>query len=1387
MNNESTLTHSSVIAKSNLSIKPSIFHKDAASLEPQSSAKTAFQCQQTSALSSPHVLKKEGLIEELTQSPMEKGADLSVHSLTNDSTYSLKYPAPFNNTAHSEILHKEGDLNEIVTISVSDKNVYEDGISSMNRHLQCRKITSIRKDKDASFLHVNRHNTDGTPRSFTELSNSKAKRTVDTSDKCNIAPNGVIHAALNESSGDRDPCVDGSRITVHPMDADFNEGSLNKMKIRYEEFQEHKAEVTSINQQTTHYKFFPSVVLSNCLNRPQKAAPMACVLKQPKRHSRLKLAKKLKANISKQSADIKREEDHQECMEHNRQADLSLEEHTVKNENVDCSDSQSTSNLSNIDLIKDSSYAPGNACSKSPPDVDRVPSCDMDVIMDGGAFQGNTCEASSYECPFEEGSASLDPSLALYGGKYTLRTKRKVNFESEDGDSNLAANGSNANLPQPTEANEYVVMSPKSRKRRKVSKLPPIIIKYIIINRFKGRKNMKIKLQKIDSSEQQVTLTDEKIKFYNTMAPLKDFWPKVPDSPATKYPLFPTTPKKNSKRKTKPKSAKKKTGRVPKSERNVLKQSLPPRRRRHQTFLTPPLPTYNDDAKDCDTEFKDVMSKLGFLTDRSPSPLTMSPPRCWSPSDPRAEEILANQVEETALFKSHPLSCGKKENVSSKKRSRRPQTKSRKKLAISPQVAKLGNKLNQTELVKDGKRQKGKPRQKKSEKAPRKHTKIKDWDKRGNDEMVALVPEVQEQPVTPIDEDATSNYSSQPSEISLSGFSTGHVHSTQLESSDTQAHSPDSKPCSFMATLSQTCAVQKDSKSLSVPLLPNANTEQFKINTLGSQFPNVFQVKESKTAQNAIPKSFSRTSQVIQSAQFILNSPFVQEDPTEVQKRLLASVGKLRDTQNVPDSMPFEKLQSKLLPCTMNSQQQLTGLQDSTKQSDSSCSLESPFSKSSLVTSLRSPIKILSWKEKGELFDGTEFSSQKLSQNFLPNIFSGTKTLQNSTKAGSSKGLLDVQSGIAVLKELLHQKQKKIQATAERSLSKPKSSQSNQTEEKCINMKSQPATPNKKTRPPRSTKPKAVKNLKMDLIKHQSDQQMKSSTSDGNPGIFSDPEFESCYSLEDSLSPEHAYFDINSVGLCSSYTGSQFISADQNLPQKFLSDPVPTQAVDQDSVKQESPETEEKNICSLDRKVLIRPSSLSPDLFEKSSVDIKISPPFSLWKNGLLTQKFNTPCSTSFTQQSETSDGNKRRISKPGLLKEASFIAPRSEWAFTEMHTQTKESTSDTCSHPNSNSSFTALASSPETDFIDGDLELFISRHSDGLTATPYSSPRSICSPSQSKNGSATPRPVHILKPLMSPPSREEIMATLLDHDLMETVYQEPYFSNPSDAPEKPR
>ncbi|XP_075718396.1 DNA polymerase zeta catalytic subunit [Rhinoderma darwinii] len=1400
MNNESTLTHTSVIAKSKLSIKTSIFHKDAASLEPQSSAKTAFQCQHTSALSSPHVLKKEGLIEELSQSPGEKGSELSIHTFTTDSTYSIKYPAPFNNSAHSEILHKDVGMNDIISSPASDKNVYEDGISSVNRHLQCRKFTSIRKEKDAaSFLHLNRHSSEGTldrtHRNFTELSNNKVKKPADISDKCNVPPNSFAHAALTENC-DR------------TVDTDSNEGSLNKMKIRYEEFQEHKAEMTSGNQPATHYKFFPSVVLSNCLNRPQKATAMSCKIQKPKKPSRLKLSKKIKGSVSKEQVNVGGEVDHQEDKIHDIKNDLDHDQqHLMKPDNMDSSDVQGPVNLNEIELVKDNSYAPGNACSKSPPDVDRVPSCDIAVMMDDGAFQGNTCEMNSFECQFEEGNADSDPSSALYGNKYTLRAKRKVHFESEDGEASLGASNAKVNLPQSVEANEFAGNPQKSRKRRKVSnKLPPIIIKYIIINRFKGRKNMQVKLEKLDPSEDQVTLTDDKLQFYNKMAPLKHYWPKVPDSPAAKYPANPIAPKKNIKRKTKPKSAKKKPGKVPKTGSGILNRPPPPRRKKTCTFLTPPMPSYSVETEDCDTDYKDVMSKLGFLTERSPSPINMSPPRCWSPTDPQAEELKNSPVEETPLFKTYSFIAGKKEGeLCTKKRQRKAQTnKTRKKSPLStPTVKKQGNKMNQLELVKDSKRQKGKPRQKKSEKAPRKHTKIKEKAKIKNIETAGSEPLVHDQSGTQVDETARPTTDTPLSDFSLSGFSTGHVHSTQLLSCNNQEGVHES-PQSFNTTTTSVNSqnntiVQAETNLSSSSLILNKGRESFKVNNAKAPVPNVFQTKETNATKNIIPSSLSRPSQVIQNAQFTLKcTPFTQEeDPTEVQKRLLASVGKLRDSQSVPDALLFEKLQSKLLPCTMNCKQPVTSNQDQSKQSDSNSSSESPLPRSSLVTSLRSPIKMATWEQK-ELFDGTHFTPHKFNQNCLPDIFSCTKTLQNTIKTSASQGILDAHCGIAVLKELLHKKQEKEKATTfQESSPKLKRSQSSHTESKSSIKKSQCATPNKKTRAPRKTKPKAARNLKTVPVKHQADRHIKCSTSDGSPAIFADPDFESCYSLEDSLSPEHNYnFDINAVGqtgLCSLYTGSQFIPADQNLPQKFLSDPFPASTTENERIKQESQQTEHLNVRSAsDQKVLLRPSSLSslsPDLFEKSSIDNKQSPLVNQLQGGLLTQGFQQPPAVDgvFTPHLEDLEKNKCRLSSQELFRKASFNAAQSEWIHTDIRNENKDTALNACHQSISSSSFTGLASSPEIDFMDGDLELYISRHSGGLTPTPDSSPRSMSSPSQCKNGNATPRPVHILKPLMSPPSREEIMATLMDHDLMETIYQEPFFSNPSDAPEKPR
>ncbi|CAH2252147.1 DNA polymerase zeta catalytic subunit isoform X1 [Pelobates cultripes] len=1406
LNNESTLTHSSVIAKSKL-VKASLFHKDATSLEPQSSAKTAFQCQHTSALSS-HVLKKEGLMVELSKSALEKVPEHSVHSFPKESTYNMKYPAPFNKPSHPEVLPKDGSKNDIVP--ASDKNMFEEGISSVTRHLQCRKFASIRKiDKDGSFLHVNRHVTEDTiersARNFAELSNNKLKKSADGNDKCNNPPlSSFLPAALSESC-DMTPCADGSRTTMHPVDSTINEGSLNKLKVRYAELQEHKAEVTSANQQVTHYKFFPSVVLSNCLNRPQKPTPLSCKLQEPKK-TRLKLAKKLKASGNTEPpSDLDNGSNPESVATFEANSDLVQEHSVADNYQMESSTCPSAVELNDIDLVKDSSYAPGNACSKSPPDVDRVPSCDLAVMMDDGAFQTNSYEMNPFECHFEEGHTDSDPNLALYANKYTLRTKRKANFESEDGEGSPSPHNSKLNLPQPTESTEDDLNSQKVRKRRKMSsKLPPIIIKYIIINRFKGRKNMQVKLAKLDPSIEYVKLTEDKIQLYDKMAPLKDFWPKVPDSPATKFPIYPNAPKKNPKRKTKQKTAKKKPGRLPKScGDKILKKNIPVRRRRPHTFLASPMPSYNTETEDCDTDYKDVMSKLGFLTERSPSPINMSPPRCWSPTDPRAEEIYSSPVEETPLFKCPLIGSSKKEDLNTiKKRQRRAQANKSRKKITSPQIAvtKLGNKVAPSELVKNGKRQKGKSRQKKSENTPRKHTKIKDRDKKANVQPVesdTTVFQHQEQPI-PLKDDVLPQSLSQP-DFTLSGFSTGHLPSTQMPS--TSSMQEISSGCSFSITSNQLKFQQYSSQKethtpLQTPLPLNQDVEPFKISPTRAQIASVFQTKD-LTASQSIPNSFSRSSQVIQNAQFTLGNTFLnREHPTETQKRLLASVGKLREMQGSPESLPFEKF----FPNVFSSQQQGSSLTDPVKNCDSISSAPSSEggrdtiqpSKNGLTSTIKSPVKISQWKQKqGEVFEGTPFGNQKLSQNCLPDIFSCTKAVQNSIQGSAPQAILEGQSGIAVLKELLHKKQKAKVTNVLETITKLKESISNPPEPKCSNKKSPCATPNKRARAPRNTKTKGAKNVKIDIAKIPTEQRKGTSCS-RSPGILSDHGFESCYSLEDSLSPEHNYnFDINAVGqtgLCSLYSGSQFIPADQNLPQKFLSDPFPANTLDKECLHHDGAPSVQKK----PQQLLLRPSSLSPDLFEKCS-DIKQSSLLTQWKNGLVVQSLHYSSLNDglSIKDSEYCLSGKGLSNKKSILKEATFHSPEQSWSEVDPNCSIKDTSAfESCQRPCSNSSFTGLLSSPEGDFMDcvsEDLELYISRHIDGLTPTPDSSPRSISSPSQTKNGSATPRPVHILKPLMSPPSREEIMATLLDHDLMETIYQEPFFSNPSDAPEKPR
>ncbi|XP_063487043.1 DNA polymerase zeta catalytic subunit isoform X2 [Symphalangus syndactylus] len=1383
LNNENSRTHSSVIATSKLSVKPSIFHKDAATLEPSSSAKITFQCKHTSALSS-HVLNKEDLIEDLSQTNknIEKGLDNSVTSFTNESTYSMKYPGSLSSTVHSENSHKENSKKEILPVSSCESSIfdYEEDIPSVTRQVPSRKYTNIRKiEKDSPFIHMHRHPNENTlgknSFNFSDLNHSKNKVSSEGNEKGNSTALSSLFPSSFTENCELLSCSGENRTMVHSLNSTADESGLNKLKIRYEEFQEHKTEKPSLSQQAAHYMFFPSVVLSNCLTRPQKLSPVTYKLQPGNKPSRLKLNKRKLAG-------------HQET----------------------------STKSSETGSTKDN-FIQNNACNSNP-EKDNALASDLTKTT-RGAFENKTPTDGFIDCHFGDGTLETEQSFGLYGNKYTLRAKRKVNYETEDSESSFVTHNSKISLPHPMEIGESLDGTLKSRKRRKMSKkLPPVIIKYIIINRFRGRKNMLVKLAKIDSKEKQVILTEEKMELYKKLAPLKDFWPKVPDSPATKYPIYPLTPKKSHRRKSKHKSAKKKTGKQRTNNENI-KRTLSFRKKRSHAILSPPSPSYNAETEDCDLNYSDVMSKLGFLSERSTSPINSSPPRCWSPTDPRAEEIMAAAEKEAMLFKG-PNVYKKTVNsrIGKNSRARGQVKKSKAKLANPSVVTKKRNKRNQTnKLVDDGKK-KPRAKQKTNEKGTsRKHITLKDEKiKSQSGAEVKFVLKHQN-----VSEFASSSGGSQlrfkQKDMPLMGSAVDHPLSAPLPTG-----------INAQQKLSGCFSFLESKKSVDLQTFPSSQDDLHPsvvcnsigpgISKINVQRPHnqsaMFTLKESTLIQKNIFDLSNHLSQVAQNTQISSGtSSKIEDNANNIQRNYLSSVGKLSEYRNSLESKLDQAYTPNFLHCK-DSQQQIVCIAEQSKHSETcspgnTASEESQMPNNCFVTSLRSPIKQIAWeqKQRGFILDMSNFKPERVKQRSLSEAISQTKALTQcknrnvSTPSAFGEG----QSGLAVLKELLQKRQQKAQnanVTQDPLSNKhqPNKNISGSLEHNKANKRTRSVTSQRKPRTPRSTKQKEKipKLLKVDSLNLQNSSQLDNSISDDSPIFSSDPGFESCYSLEDSLSPEHNYnFDINTIGqtgFCSFYSGSQFVPADQNLPQKFLSDAVqdlfPGQAIEKNEfLSHDNQKCDEDKHHTTDSASWIRSGTLSPEIFEKSSIDSNENHRHNQWKNSFhpLTTRSNSIMDSFCVQQAEDCLNEKSRLNRSSVSKEVFLSLPQpnnSDWI--QGHTRKEMGQS----LDSANTSFTAILSSPDGELVDmacEDLELYVSRNNDMLTPTPDSSPRSTSSPSQSKNGSFTPRTANILKPLMSPPSREEIMATLLDHDLSETIYQEPFCSNPSDVPEKPR
>ncbi|XP_058029850.1 DNA polymerase zeta catalytic subunit isoform X2 [Ahaetulla prasina] len=1364
LNNEGSRTHTSAIATSK-TVKTTIFHKDAATLEPPSSAKITFQCKHTSALSS-HVLNTDDL-EGLTQPSMiDIRPDLSIHSLSNESIYNMKYPASFNNILHSEKPHQENNKSEKGPVLCED-------ISSVSRHLPSRKYTGIRKVAKDVSQHMNHQISENilTKKSnFVDLVYSKNKTSSEINIKANTTNlNSLFPAPENCETTS---CSKGNQTLILSSEKSTDGDSLNNFKLRYEEFEEHKAEKTNVNQQAAHYMFFPSVVLSNCLNQPQKLGPVTYKLQHSKKQSKLKRNKKKMVLSNQQSASA--------------------------------TDALST---------KESCYVQDNASSNI---SDRDILLPNDTQVHHMVFENKMSrDTRNYtDCHFEDFAQESEQTFGLCSNKYTLRAKRKINYETEDSESSLGIHNTKIMLPHSTvENDEDVDGSKKCRKRRRLSrKLPPVIIKYIIINRFRGRKNMLVKLGKIDSSEEQVFLTEERMNLYKKLAPLKDFWPKVPDSPATKYPIYPLTPKKSNKRKAKCKSTKKRLGGKPQNIKSkTIRRTLYFRKRTH-AFLSPPLPSYSAETEDCDLNYSDVMSKLGFLSERSASPVNVSPPRCWSPTDPNAEEIACNLEKETLVFKNTNTFSSKtvNSNVGKHIQSKTQVKKCRKQFANATIRSKKTNQSN-----KPRNNLKKKPRSKQKQKFKKVSTLVTVADGQNS------IPPLAELKPTPHPWDLPENVhnlgNSQPftKEIASTETETGHPSSAQLSLT---ANAQVNQLIYFQSLLENEKPIGHQGSSLTEDIHPGiasliSGREKAKINFQRSNSQSgIFRMEES-SIQNNVYDQCNCISQVALKAYSSKDAFKKTEEVTNSQNKLLFSVGKVNENSIFSDVINTDQIHpGNFLRCKDN-QQQIVHFSEATKHADHISSFlktseESHGSfqlpKKCFIASLRSPVNKLEWeqKQKGFILDVAHFSPEK---NTKQKVVSETTSQAQTDSQCKSKSLVtpsafnEGHSGLAVLKELLQKRQQKMhmnniheQATV-KSQSNIDASfplDSNKPAKKSCSVAS--------SRKPRIPKDKKSKEKVVKLLKDSAKQLSNKTghvTLTDSSILYSDAGFESCYSLEDSLSPDHNYnFDINAIGqtgFCSLYSASQFVPADQNLPQKFLSD------VAQDHYPGQTAETEflnhnkiskEENMHNSDPQSRLRSGQHSPQLFDKRCLENNENLLHNQWKTIL--PSTSQPDSPADDQQAEMCPKEQLQLDR-NIMKKAIFLnlsSPNGDW---NQNPFRKEVISEPGQLLDSASiSFSSILSSPDGELMDAaseDLELYISRNNEGLTPTPDSSPRSTSSPSQSKNGNSTVRAAHILKPLMSPPSREEIMSTLLDHDLAETIYQEPFCSNPSDVPEKPR
>lgn len=592
----------------------------------------------------------------------------------------IPYIPPVKHPVHPEVSPISMDKEDLRTLYTYDK---ETSISLDNTDLESftfpnRKVTKNKK-KYASIKNVETNclsilqNRRTFSLCYSELRNGSAKTELEISQKESSSPT-LKTISSSPSPMDEDDFLDPRD---NGMAKDSEEGDVGELKIRYEGYQENKTERTVVAQQEAHYKFFPSVILSNCLTRKKVgnkklADPEGVIGVSHSRRSGLKITKKKLGVMGQRNKSSTVESSVSNS--HANPGFTSLAPASPSTADADApalKDNAEVAEPVHIDYrIEGIPVTTGELEWNRKPVNDLIKShSEQPATTTSHLSEKGQDFGEDLLNPLQELTAKVTctkPS-ALPGSKYTLRAKRKITYDKKEGESSGATVSKNPvshkerfkdkNIPRGQEV--------KFTKRRK--KEPPIIIKYIIINRFKGQKNMLVKISKVNTEEQMVMLTPNRVEQYNKLAPLKDFWPRVPESTAVRFPTAESKAKKHSKRKAKVNTTNKKT--IPASPKPQARQRQRVRRTKQYPkdpvfpFLHPPQPCYCKSADDHSREYSDVMVELGYLSDRSPSPADLTPPRCWSPSDPimevRSSEQLIDPLSDPYLNSVCQKKCSK--------------------------------------------------------------------------------------------------------------------------------------------------------------------------------------------------------------------------------------------------------------------------------------------------------------------------------------------------------------------------------------------------------------------------------------------------------------------------------------------------------------------------------------------------------------------------------------------------------------------------------------------------------------------------------------------------------------------------------------------------------